>query len=105
MINPARDSVLEIRDLVTNFFTPEGVVHAVDGASISVKSGESVAIVGESGSGKSATALSIMQLVPPPGRIVSGNIIYKGKDLAALSEHEMEEIRGKEISMVFQDPR
>jgi len=105
MITPPRDSILEVRDLVTNFSTPEGVVRAVDGISINVRSGESVAIVGESGSGKSTTALSIMQLIPPPGRIVGGNIIYKGKDLAEFSEREMEGIRGKEISMVFQDPR
>ncbi|MBX6369975.1 MAG: ABC transporter ATP-binding protein [Rhodospirillales bacterium] len=97
--------LLEIEDLRTHFFTRDGVVRAVDGVSLHVDEGETLAIVGESGCGKSITSLSILRLVPsPPGRIVSGSIRFAGRDLLALSEAEMRKIRGNEISMIFQEP-
>ncbi|GGC82385.1 ABC transporter ATP-binding protein [Thalassobacillus devorans] len=97
--------ILEVEDLHTHFFTKSGVVKAVDGVSFSVKPGETLGIVGESGSGKSITAMSIMKLVPsPPGRIVSGDIRFKGESLLPKKEKEMRKIRGKDISMIFQDP-
>ncbi|HEY4599780.1 MAG TPA: ABC transporter ATP-binding protein [Cerasibacillus sp.] len=98
-------ALLEIRNLHTHFFTKSGTVRAVDGVSFSVKPGETLGIVGESGSGKSVTAMSILRLIPsPPGKIVAGEILFKGEDLLKKSEKEMRQIRGKEISMVFQDP-
>ncbi len=97
--------LIEIKDLKTHFFTPGGVVKAVNGISYSVDSGEVVAIVGESGCGKSVGAMSIMQLIPnPPGRIVNGEVFFQGKDLTKLSDAEMREIRGNKIAMVFQEP-
>jgi oligopeptide/dipeptide ABC transporter ATP-binding protein len=97
--------LLEISDLHTEFRTGAGVVRAVDGVSYTVGAGETVAVVGESGSGKSVTALSILRLIPdPPGRITAGSVIFAGRDLLALSEPEMREIRGGEIGMVFQEP-
>jgi oligopeptide transport system ATP-binding protein len=95
--------LLELRDLKTQFFTPEGVVKAVDGVSLELHAGETLGIVGESGSGKSVTALSVMRL-QRPGKIVSGEVRFKGRDLTKLSEIEMREIRGQEIAMIFQDP-
>ncbi|GAQ18504.1 stage 0 sporulation protein KD [Oceanobacillus picturae] len=98
-------SLLEVRNLHTHFFTKSGVVKAVDGVDFSVKPGETLGIVGESGSGKSITALSILGLIPsPPGRIVDGEVLFKGEDLLRKSPKEMRAIRGKEIAMVFQDP-
>jgi oligopeptide transport system ATP-binding protein len=96
--------LLEVHDLKTQFSTPEGVVKAVDGVSFELNAGETLGIVGESGSGKSVTALSVMRLIPPPGRIVGGRVIYDGKDLTKLSETEMQSIRGESIAMIFQDP-
>ncbi|WP_067727142.1 ABC transporter ATP-binding protein [Oceanobacillus damuensis] len=97
--------VLEIKDLSTHFFTDRGEVPAIEQVSIRVHKGEVVGIVGESGCGKSVTSLSIMQLVPsPPGKIVSGEINFKGEDLAPASEKRMKKIRGNEISMIFQEP-
>jgi oligopeptide/dipeptide ABC transporter ATP-binding protein len=97
--------VLEIDDLRTHFFTPMGVVRAVDGVSCAVRAGETLGVVGESGCGKSVTALSILRLVAsPPGRIVGGAIRFGGRDLLALDERAMEAIRGNEISMIFQEP-
>ena len=96
--------LIEVRNLSTYFFTQEGVVRAVEGVSFSIDKGETLALVGESGCGKSVTALSIMRLVPPPGRIVSGEVIFDGRDLLKLSEREMRRVRGGEIAMVFQDP-
>lgn len=97
--------LLEVRNLHTHFFTKTGVVRAVDGVNFDVKPGETLGIVGESGSGKSITALSILGLVPsPPGKIVDGEILYKGEDLLQKSQKQMRGIRGKEIAMVFQDP-
>ena len=97
--------LIEVKDLKTHFFTPSGVVKAVNGISYSVDEGEVVAIVGESGCGKSVGAMSIMQLIPnPPGRIVNGEVLFQGKDLTQLSDAEMREIRGNKIAMVFQEP-
>ncbi len=97
--------LLEVADLKTWFFTRDGIVRAVDGVSFHVMPGETLAIVGESGCGKSVTALSILRLIPsPPGRIVSGMIRFAGRDLRELSEAEMRDVRGNEISMVFQEP-
>ncbi|MBM3517765.1 MAG: ABC transporter ATP-binding protein [Alphaproteobacteria bacterium] len=97
--------MLRIRDLRTHFFTGQGVVKAVDGVDLEVHKGEVLGIVGESGSGKSVTALSIMQLVAsPPGRIVSGRIELDGLDMVKLDAAAMRRIRGKRISMIFQDP-
>jgi peptide/nickel transport system ATP-binding protein/oligopeptide transport system ATP-binding protein len=99
------DNLLEIRDLKTYFFTFEGVVKALNGVSFSMKRGETLGLVGESGCGKSVTALSIMRLIPaPPGKIVSGEIIFEGKNLINNTEREMRKIRGRKISMIFQEP-
>ncbi|MEU8824806.1 ABC transporter ATP-binding protein [Streptomyces sp. NPDC048636] len=98
------DPVLHVRDLATHFGTERGVVRAVGGVTFDVRAGETLALVGESGSGKSVTAMSLMRIVRPPGRIVSGEVIYRGRDLLALSDREMREVRGAGISMVFQDP-
>ena len=98
-------SLLEVRSLVTQFVTRGGVVRAVDDVSWDVAEGETVALVGESGCGKSVSALSIMRLVAgPAGRIVSGQILFKGRDLLGLSEEEMRHVRGREIGMIFQEP-
>ena len=97
--------LLEVGDLRTYFATREGDVKAVDGVSFEVERGTTLGIVGESGCGKSVTALSIMGLIPrPPARIVSGSIAFEGKDLTKLKERELENIRGHEIAMIFQDP-
>jgi peptide/nickel transport system ATP-binding protein len=97
-------ALLEVENLQTHFRTPEGVNRAVDGVSFSVGEGETLAIVGESGCGKSVTASSILRLIPePPGKI-AGAIRFAGKDLLQLSDREMRRIRGKDISMIFQEP-
>src|SRR5204863_5934824 len=99
------EPILDIADLRTWFFTRDGVVRAVDGVSFYVLPGETLAIVGESGCGKSVTALSILRLIAsPPGRIVEGDIRFAGRDLLALSEAEMRDVRGNDISMIFQEP-
>src|SRR5881394_2126747 len=95
-----RESILEVKNLRTSF----GAVHAVDNVSFNVRKGEAVALVGESGCGKSVTAMSIMRLVAPPGRITGGEVRFKGRDLASLSEREMRRVRGNDIAMVFQEP-
>ncbi|HEY5594513.1 MAG TPA: ABC transporter ATP-binding protein [Nitrospiria bacterium] len=101
-MNPA---VLTIKNLKTQFHTSEGVVRAVDGIDLTVRSGTVLGVVGESGSGKSVTALSVMRLIPqPPGKIVSGEALFNGADLLALEEKEMQKIRGKRIAMIFQEP-
>ncbi len=98
-------ALLEVRDLRTYFFTSAGVVRAVDGVSYDVGEGETVALVGESGCGKTVSALSILRLVAAPaGRVVGGQIFFKGRDLLALDEEAMRRIRGREIAMVFQEP-
>jgi oligopeptide/dipeptide ABC transporter ATP-binding protein len=97
--------LLDVRGLRTQFHTKAGVVRAVDGVSWNVCKGETVALVGESGCGKSVSALSVMRLVAAPaGRIVEGEIIFKGRNLLALSEEEMRKVRGREIGMIFQEP-
>jgi|TARA_B110000263_G_scaffold142538_1_gene123753 peptide/nickel transport system ATP-binding protein len=97
--------LLELRDLRTQFFTSEGVVSAVDGVSLRIRSGETLAVVGESGCGKSVMARSILRLIPnPPGKIVDGEVLYRGTDLLKLNTEQMCDIRGKEISMIFQEP-
>jgi len=103
---PARaEPLLEVAGLKTWFFTRDGIVRAVDGVSFHVTPGETLAVVGESGCGKSVTALSVLRLIPsPPGRIVSGTIRFAGRDLLGLSEAEMRQVRGNEISMIFQEP-
>jgi oligopeptide/dipeptide ABC transporter ATP-binding protein len=102
-VSPA-DAILEVENLRTSFFTADGVVHAVDNVSFNVRRGEAVALVGESGCGKSVTAMSIMRLVAPPGKITAGSIKFRGRDLADLSEREMRTVRGNDIAMVFQEP-
>jgi oligopeptide transport system ATP-binding protein len=98
-------ALLEVKDLRTYFHTREGVVGAVDGVSFEVDTGETLGIVGESGCGKSVTALSIMGLLPtPPARIEEGSVVFEGRDLTTLPERRLEDIRGAEIGMIFQDP-
>jgi oligopeptide transport system ATP-binding protein len=98
-------ALLEVDDLRTYFYTREGAVQAVDGVSFHVEKGKTLGIVGESGCGKSVTALSIMGLIPkPPAKIVSGSVVFDGHELTTLSEHQLEDVRGKEIAMIFQDP-
>jgi peptide/nickel transport system ATP-binding protein len=99
------EPILEIDDLKTHFFTRDGVVRAVDGVSYNLAKGETLGVVGESGCGKSITALSVLRLVPsPPGRIVGGAIRFEGRDLLTRSEAEMRDLRGNDISMIFQEP-
>jgi peptide/nickel transport system ATP-binding protein len=97
-------ALLEIRGLVTEFRTERGTVRAVDGISLEIPERGTLGVVGESGSGKSVTALSIMRLVAPPGRIAAGEISYRGQDLAKLPDAEMRKIRGNRIAMIFQEP-
>ena len=97
--------ILEVSNLKTHFFLEEGVVKAVDDVSFNISAQETLCLVGESGCGKSLTALSILRLIPsPPGKIVSGSITYRDTDLLSLPEKEMRKLRGKEISMIFQEP-
>jgi peptide/nickel transport system ATP-binding protein len=97
--------LLQVKDLRTSFFTSDGEVRAVDGVTFDIEDGQTVGLVGESGCGKSVTALSIIQLLPKgTGRIVGGQLLYRGKDLARLPEAEMRRVRGNEISMIFQEP-
>ncbi len=98
------DTILQVEGLRTHFTTRHGVIKAVDGLSFGLDAGTTLCIVGESGSGKTVSSLSIMRLVDPPGRIVEGRILYRGTDLLALDETEMEKVRGDRIGMVFQDP-
>lgn len=97
-------SLLEIKNLHTSFFTDAGELKAVRGISFKLEKGKTIGIVGESGCGKSVTALSIMRLVPYPGRIVKGEIVYNGEDLLKLKDEDMRHIRGNEIGMIFQEP-
>src|SRR5690242_12510087 len=102
---PGGQALLEVDGLQTFFTTRHGVVKAVDGVSFALAPGETLAIVGESGCGKSMTALSLMRLVPdPPGRIVGGSVNLAGVDLLGLDERAMRGVRGKDISMIFQEP-
>src|ERR671937_627838 len=97
-------ALLEVEDLRTYFKTREGEVHAVDGVSFSLEQGKVLGIVGESGCGKSVTALSIMGLVPPPGQVISGSARFSGRNLLQLKGRDLEDVRGREIGMIFQDP-
>ena len=100
------NSILEIRQLRTYFFTRYGAVKAVDGISFGLRKGESLCLVGESGCGKTATALSVLRLIDsPPGRIVDGEILYHGEDLLRCSDRRLRQIRGNRIAMIFQDPQ
>ena len=97
--------LLEVRDLKTQFFTRDGVVHAVDGVSFELAAGETLGLVGESGCGKSVTALSLMRLIPqPPGKIVQGSIVFDGQDILKMDDDDVRSIRGNNIAMIFQDP-
>ncbi len=99
------EPLLSIRDLVVEFKTEDGVVHAVDGVSYDIFPGETLGIVGESGSGKSVSTLALLGLIPqPPGRITSGTAMFKGKDLLRLKKRELRRVRGDEVAMIFQDP-
>ena len=101
----AAPPILRVADLKTYFFTQDGVTRAVDGVSFDVAQGDTLGIVGESGCGKSVTALSVMRLLPPRlGRTVGGSVTFEGRELLALSEAEMREIRGNRIAMIFQEP-
>jgi oligopeptide transport system ATP-binding protein len=97
--------LLDVKNLKTQFFTQDGIVHAVNGISYSVEPGETVAIVGESGSGKSVGVMSLIRLIPqPPGKIVDGEVWFDGQDLLKLNEDQLREVRGHRIAMIFQDP-
>ena len=97
--------MMEIKDLITRFYTQEGTVYAVNGVSYKLHEGETLGVVGESGSGKSVHVLSIMGLIPtPPGKVENGEVLFRGRDLLTLSQEEMRAVRGAEIAMVFQDP-
>jgi oligopeptide/dipeptide ABC transporter ATP-binding protein len=98
------ENILEVNGLKTYFYTEAGVVLAVDGVSFNVIRGETLGLVGESGSGKTVTALSILRLVPRPGRIIEGKITFQGEDILQKTEEEMREIRGEKIAIIFQDP-
>jgi peptide/nickel transport system ATP-binding protein len=99
------ERLLEVKNLKTYFFTDEGTVRAVDGVDLHIDKSETLGVVGESGCGKSVTALSVMKLIPqPPGKIVEGQILYDGKSLVDMPAGQMRRIRGKEISMIFQEP-
>ncbi|ROZ79757.1 ABC transporter ATP-binding protein [Ramlibacter sp. WS9] len=103
-MSAAEETVLEVRGLRTWFPSRQGEIKSVDGISFSVKKGKVLGLVGESGSGKSITGFSIMGLLEPPGRIVEGQILYKGQDLAVLDREAMRRLRGRHIAMIFQDP-
>ncbi|GAK13095.1 ABC transporter ATP-binding protein [Geomicrobium sp. JCM 19039] len=96
--------LLDVDDLKTYFYTENGTVPSVDGVSFHINKGETIAIVGESGSGKSVTSFSIMGLIKPPGKIVSGSIQFEGKEMTSLSKRQMRKVRGNDVSMIFQEP-
>jgi len=98
------EAILDVENLQSYYFTRAGIVKAVDKVSFRMDKGETLGLVGESGCGKSTLGFSILRLIPPPGKIVGGKIIFEGSNLTAKSESEMREIRGKRISMIFQDP-
>ena len=98
-------TLLEVKDLRTQFFTQDGVVHAVNGINYTLDEGETLGIVGESGCGKSVGVMSLIRLIPsPPGKVVGGEVFFEGRDLLKLSDDAIRSIRGNKISMIFQDP-
>ncbi len=99
------EPILRVRDLETKFFTDDGVVRAVDGVSFDLMPGETLGIVGESGCGKSMTALSLLRLVPEPGRVTGGEVLFRGRDMLQMTDDEVRELRGKDIAMIVQDPQ
>ena len=105
MVAVTQERLLEIRGLQTEFVTDDGVVRAVDGVDLAIDRGETVGVVGESGCGKTVTALSVLKLIPmPPGRIAGGQILWRGRDLVPLRPQDMQDIRSKEIAIIFQEP-
>src|SRR5258706_4870772 len=99
------ERLLEVRDLKVYFDTEDGVLHAVDGVDVGIDTGETVGLVGESGCGKSVTAMTVMRLLPmPPGRIVGGEVRWRGEDLVKVSDEKMRSLRAREIAMIFQEP-
>jgi peptide/nickel transport system ATP-binding protein len=104
MINLESQELLKMSDVNVSFFTESSVIRAVDNVNLSINRGEIIGLVGESGSGKTMSALSIMRLVPPPGQVISGKILFEGNDLLKLSEKQLENVRGRRISMIFQEP-
>ena len=104
-VRNGQSPILQVENLVTRFYTPEGVVHAVNGVSFDITEGETLGVVGESGCGKSVTMLSVLQLIQrPPGKIESGKALFHDKDLLAMTSEEIRHVRGGQISMIFQDP-
>ena len=99
-----QEILLEVKDLRTHFATADGLVKAVDGVSLRIRQGKTLGVVGESGCGKSITALSVMRLIERPGRVVGGSITFDGQDLVGLSDEDMRDVRGNQISMIFQEP-
>ena len=105
MVAVTHERLLEIRGLQTEFVTDDGVVRAVDGVDLAIDRGETVGVVGESGCGKTVTALSVLKLIPmPPGRIAGGQILWRGRDIVPLRPQDMQDIRSKEIAIIFQEP-
>ena len=104
MSENSNENILEVKNLHTSFFTESGEVKAVNGVSFSLRPGEIMGIVGESGSGKSVTAYSIMQILADTGRIMEGQILYKGEDVTKFDKKRMAAFRGKQCSIIFQDP-
>src|SRR5215469_2932636 len=101
----ASETLLDVHGLKTHFKTDDGIVRAVDGVDLAVGRGETLSVVGESGSGKTVTAMSVLKLIPmPPGKIIAGEILWKGRDLVPLNTDEMRHIRSREIAIVFQEP-
>jgi len=105
LLNSNNQSLLVVTDLKTQFFTEDGVVKAVDGVDFDIKRSEILGLVGESGCGKSATVLSIMRLIGVPGKIVSGKVVFENRDLLTISDNEIRDLRGNQISMIFQQPQ
>ena len=99
------EPLLVVRDLHTSYFTRDGEVHAVNGVNLEIRPGEVLGLVGESGSGKSTTVWSIMNLVPPPGRILSGHVEYRGQDLLRMDQQALRELRGKELALIVPNAR
>ena len=98
------EPVLRVEDLQAHFFTPEGVIRAVNGVSLALERGSTLAILGESGAGKTSVGLAILNLLPHPGRIVGGRVFLEGREISALKARELRQVRGREIAMIFQDP-